>query len=75
MTAGSAATDYDLGGLLGGAETVLANGGSIIPWDLSKIPHWSSAWEWAKQIEHTRVNGKQFGLPLVVNADSDDLPS
>jgi putative spermidine/putrescine transport system substrate-binding protein len=70
MTAGSAAADYDLGGLLGGAEAVLAGAGAILPWDLAKIPHWSSEWDWAKGIEHARVRGKQYGLPLVVNADS-----
>ena len=70
MTAGSASTDYDIGGLLGGAEPVLAAAGSIIPWDLAKIPNWQSEWQWAKTIEHTRSKGQQYGLPLVVNADS-----
>jgi putative spermidine/putrescine transport system substrate-binding protein len=70
MVGGSAAQDYDLGGLLGGAEKVLANAGAILPWDLGKIPNWNSAWDWAKKIDHARVSGKQFGIPLVVNADS-----
>jgi putative spermidine/putrescine transport system substrate-binding protein len=70
MTAGTAAGDYDLGGLLGGAETVLANSGAIVPWDLSKIPNWNSVWSWAKNIKHTQLQDKQFGIPLVVNADS-----
>jgi putative spermidine/putrescine transport system substrate-binding protein len=70
MTAGTAALDYDLGGLLGGAEGVLAGAGAILPWDLSQIPNWATAWDWAKKIEHTRWQGEQFGLPLVVNADS-----
>ncbi len=70
MTAGSAGTDYDLGGLLGGAEAVLAGPESILPWDLSKIPNWKTAWEWAKNIDHARWQGRQYGLPLVVNADS-----
>jgi len=70
MNAGSAATDYDLGGLLGGAEGVLASAGTILPWDLSKIANWNSEWQWAKNIDHARWNGRQFGLPLVVNADS-----
>lgn len=70
MTAGAAAADYDIGGLLGGAEAVLASAGTILPWDLSKIPNWKSVWQWAKDIEHARWQGKQYGLPLVVNADS-----
>jgi putative spermidine/putrescine transport system substrate-binding protein len=70
MIAGTASIDYDLGGLLGGAESVLATAGTILPWDLSKIPNWSTEWQWAKAIEHVRVNGHQYGLPLVVNADS-----
>jgi len=70
MTAGTAAADYDLGGLLGGAETVLGSGGAILPWDMSKIPNWATAWPWAKSIEHTRWKNQQFGIPLVVNADS-----
>lgn len=70
MTSGSAALDYDLGGLLGGAESVLANAGVILPWDMSKIPNWAGAWQWAKNIEHARWQGKQYGIPLVVNADS-----
>ncbi len=70
MTSGSAAADYDLGGLLGGAEGVLAQAGAILPWDLAKISRWDTAWKWAKDIEHTRWQQRQFGLPLVVNADS-----
>jgi len=70
MTAGSAGTDYDLGGLLGGAEGVLASPKTIMPWDLSKIPNWKTAWQWAKNIDHARWQNKQYGLPLVVNADS-----
>jgi putative spermidine/putrescine transport system substrate-binding protein len=70
MTTGTAATDYDLGGLLGGAESALAKSGTILPWDLSKIPHWETAWPWAKSISHTRWKGAQYGIPLVVNADS-----
>jgi putative spermidine/putrescine transport system substrate-binding protein len=70
MIGGSAGADYDLGGLLGGAEGVLAAAGAILPWDLSKIPNWNQAWTWAKSINHSHYQGKQFGLPLVVNADS-----
>lgn len=70
MTSGSGADDYDVGGLLGGAESVLAKARAILPWDVAKIPHWNGAWEWAKKIEHSRVSGRQYGLPIVVNADS-----
>jgi putative spermidine/putrescine transport system substrate-binding protein len=70
MTAGTAAADYDLGGLLGGAEATLASAGAILPWDLAMVPNWNTAWQWAKDIEHTRWQGKQYGIPLVVNADS-----
>lgn len=70
MTSGSAAADYDLAGLLGGAEGTLAAAGAILPWDLAKIPNFNSAWQWAKDIEHTRWKGKQYGIPLVLNADS-----
>lgn len=70
MISGSAASDYDLGGLLGGAEQVLAKAGAILPWELSKIPNWTGVWQWAKDISHTRWDGDQYGIPLVVNADS-----
>lgn len=70
MTSGSAGADYDLGGLLGGAEGVLASSGTILPWDLSKVPNWKTAWQWAKNIDHAKWQDKQYGLPLVVNADS-----
>lgn len=70
MTAGTAAADYDLGGLLGGAEAALAQAGAIEPWDLTKVPNWNTAWPWAKSIEHARWKGEQYGIPLVVNADS-----
>jgi putative spermidine/putrescine transport system substrate-binding protein len=70
MTAGTAATDYDLGGLLGGAEAALAAAGAILPWDMSKVPNWSTAWPWAQSIAHSKWQNQQFGIPLVVNADS-----
>lgn len=70
MASGSAALDYDLGGLLGGAESVLASEGLILPWDITKIPNWAGAWQWAKDIDHARWQGRQYGIPLVVNADS-----
>ena len=70
MIAGNAANDYDLGGLQGGAEQELAEAGKILPWDLTKIPNWAFVWDTVKDIPYTRVNGKQYGLPIVVNADS-----
>jgi putative spermidine/putrescine transport system substrate-binding protein len=70
MIAGTAASDYDLGGLLAGGEAVLAGKGTILPWDLSKIPNWSTAWPWAKSAPHSVWQGKQYGIPLVVNTDS-----
>lgn len=70
MMRGSALRDYHLGGLQGGAERELAEGGLIVPWDLSLISNWSSVWPKAKQIPSTRVNGKQYSLPIVLNADS-----
>jgi len=70
MIAGSAAHDYDLGGLQGGAERELAAAGTILPWDTTKLSNWSSLWEWARNIPYTKSQGKQFGLPIVINADS-----
>ncbi|MDB6025578.1 MAG: spermidine/putrescine transporter [Verrucomicrobiales bacterium] len=68
MVAGTAARDYHLGALQGGAEKDLVK--RLIPWDTSKIPNWKTMWEWAKDISYTRVDGKQYGLPVVINADS-----
>jgi len=70
MIVGSAAYDYDLGGLQGGAERELAAAGKILPWDLSKLRNWASLWDWAKTIPYTQWQGQQFGLPVVINADS-----
>jgi putative spermidine/putrescine transport system substrate-binding protein len=70
MISGNSAYDYDIGGLQGGAERELAEAQVIMPWDLSKIPNWQNVWKWAKNIPYTRIDGKQFGLPIVVNADS-----
>jgi len=70
MIAGTASSDYHLGGLQGGAERELATANKIIPWDLEKIPNWDTVWEWAKGAPYTKVNGKQYGLPIVINADS-----
>ena len=70
MITGTAAYDFDLGGLQGGAERELAQAGKILPWDLNKIPNWASLWEWARAIPYTSFQGKQYGLPSVINADS-----
>ncbi len=70
MINGTAAMDFDIGGLQGGAERELALANKILPWDLSKIPNWDKTWEWVKNIPHCKVDGKQYGLPVVVNADS-----
>ena len=70
MISGTAASDFEIGGLLGGAEKKLAKAGAILPWDLEKIPNMQGLWPWAQNIEHTRHDDQQYGLPLVVNADS-----
>lgn len=70
MLSGSARYDYDVGGMLGGAEKKLSSDNAIIPWDLSKISNWKTVWQWGKNIEHAKIGGNQYGLPLVVNADS-----
>ena len=70
MITGSASTDFDLGGMQGGAERELAAAGKILPWDLRKIASWGSTWDLAKSIAYTQVGGVQYGLPLALNADS-----
>jgi putative spermidine/putrescine transport system substrate-binding protein len=70
MIMGSAAQVYHIGGLQGGAERELVQADTIIPWDLKKIPNWDSVWDWAKNINYAKVDGKQYGLPIVINADS-----
>lgn len=70
MIAGSAALDYDLGGLQGGAERELAEAGVILPWDLTKIPNWSAIQPWARNNPYLAWQGRQYGIPVVVNADS-----
>lgn len=67
---GNAANDFDLGGLQGGAERELAAAGKILPWDLSKIGNWNSLWDWARSVPYAKWQGKQFGIPVVINADS-----
>jgi putative spermidine/putrescine transport system substrate-binding protein len=70
MRKGNAATAYHLGGLQGGAERELAEAGLILPWDLEKIPNYNSLWSWARGIRYTQSNGKTYGIPTVINADS-----
>ncbi len=70
MVSGTVADDFDLGGLQGGAEAELAQAGKILPWDLTKIPNWQAVWPWAQDIRHAKYDGKQYGLPIVINADS-----
>jgi putative spermidine/putrescine transport system substrate-binding protein len=70
LAAGNANDVYDVGGLQGGSEKELAKRGLIAPWDLAQIPNYSSVWEWAKNIPYLTFEGKVYGIPTVVNADS-----
>jgi putative spermidine/putrescine transport system substrate-binding protein len=70
LAAGNANDIYDVGGLQGGSEKELAKRGLIAPWDLAQIPDYSSVWEWAKNIPYLTFEGKVYGIPTVVNADS-----
>jgi putative spermidine/putrescine transport system substrate-binding protein len=70
MTSGTAAEDFDLGCLQGGAEGELAQAGVILPWDLSKVPNFATLWSWARDIPYAKFDGAQYGLPVVINADS-----
>lgn len=70
MISGTAATDYDLGGVQGGAEVQMSRAGTILPWDISKIPNYSSLWEAARKIPTLQDKGVQIAIPIVVNADS-----
>ncbi len=70
LAAGNANDLFDVGGFQGGAEKELARQGAIIPWDLAKIPNYESVWTWAKDIPYLKLEGKQYGIPTVVNADS-----
>jgi putative spermidine/putrescine transport system substrate-binding protein len=67
---GNAAYDFDIGGIQGGVEKELALANKIVPWNLDKIPNWGKTWEWIKKIPYCQIDGKQYGLPVVVNADS-----
>jgi len=70
LAAGNASDIYDVGGLQGGSEKELARRGLIAPWDLSQIPNYASVWQWAKDIPYLTHNGKAYGIPIVINADS-----
>jgi putative spermidine/putrescine transport system substrate-binding protein len=70
LAAGNANDIYDVGGLQGGSEKELAKRGLISPWDLAQIPNYSSVWEWAKNIPYLTLEGKVYGIPTVINADS-----
>lgn len=70
MVFGNANDLYDIGGLQGGAEKELAIQDAIAPWDMSKIPNWEDVWSWAKEIPYIHHDGKQYGIPTVINADS-----
>src|ERR1700694_1836232 len=70
LVAGNANEIYDVGGLQGGTERELAKRGLIAPWDLTQIPNYASLWEWAKNIPYLTFEGKTYGIPTVINADS-----
>lgn len=70
LAAGNANDLFDVGGFQGGAERELAKQGLIAPWDLSKIPNFAGIWQWAKDIPTLTYEGKQYGIPTVVNANS-----
>ncbi|NLS16215.1 extracellular solute-binding protein [Rhizobium sp. P40RR-XXII] len=70
LAAGNANDLFDVGGFQGGAEKELAKQGLIAPWDVSKIPNFAGIWQWAKDIPTLTHEGKQYGIPTVVNADS-----
>ena len=70
LAAGNANDLFDVGGFQGGAELELARQGQIVPWDVAKIPNYDQLWQWAKDIPYLKADGKQYGIPTVVNADS-----
>ena len=67
---GNAQQLYDVGGLQGGAEKELAVRGQLEAWDESKIPNYKTLWPWARDIPYIRYQGKLYGIPTVINADS-----
>jgi putative spermidine/putrescine transport system substrate-binding protein len=70
LAAGNANDIYDVGGLQGGSEKELAKRALIAPWDLTQIPSYASVWPWAKDIPYLTYEGKVYGIPAVMNADS-----
>jgi putative spermidine/putrescine transport system substrate-binding protein len=70
LAAGIANDIYDVGGLQGGSEKELARQRLIAPWDTSKIPNYETVWQWAKDIPYLTYEGKLYGIPAVINADS-----
>src|SRR6516164_6387964 len=70
LAAGNANDIYDVGGLQGGSEKELAKRDLIAPWDLSQIPNYTNLWQWAKDIPYLTYEGKIYGIPTVINADS-----
>jgi len=70
LAAGNAIDIFDVGGLQGGCEKELARRGLIAPWDISQIPNYASVWQWAKDIPYLTHDGKAYGIPTVINADS-----
>jgi putative spermidine/putrescine transport system substrate-binding protein len=70
LAAGNANDIYDVGGLQGGSEKELARRGLIAPWDLLQIPNYASLWQWARDIPYLTYQGKTYGIPTVINADS-----
>jgi putative spermidine/putrescine transport system substrate-binding protein len=69
ITMGASRT-YDVGGLLGGAESELAQAKAILPWDTTKLKNYPRLWNLAKTIRSSRYEGQQYGIPIAVNADS-----
>jgi putative spermidine/putrescine transport system substrate-binding protein len=70
LAAGNANDIYDVAGLQGGSEKELARRGLIAPWDISQIQNYASVWQWAKDIPYLTHDGKAYGIPTVINADS-----
>ena len=71
MVFGDAADIYDVNGLQGGAERELAEQGAILPWNMSLIPNWDEdVWPMVKNIPYHMVNGRRYGIPFTINADS-----
>jgi putative spermidine/putrescine transport system substrate-binding protein len=70
LAAGNANDIFDVAGLQGGSEKELAKRGLIAPWDLSRIPNYASLWQWARNIPYVTHEGKVYGIPTVINADS-----